>query len=115
MDVKRAETHLGNRKAPMARLIQKLGLRQFRNVGPLNNELLATDKVGIKLKQHIGAPCDPLVKVGDRVAKGQVIGRPPVSQRQAGHGRGGACVDRRHGDRGQRRRDLDSVERNSFR
>jgi len=45
----------------------------------LNNVLLATDKVGIKLKQHIGAPCDPLVKQGDRVIKGQVIGRPPVS------------------------------------
>ena len=52
----RAATHLGNRKAPMARLIQKLGLRQFRNVGPLNHDLLASDKVGIKLKQHIGAP-----------------------------------------------------------
>ena len=52
----RAETHLGNRKAPMARLIQKLGLRQFINKGPLCNALLATDKVGIKLKQHIGAP-----------------------------------------------------------
>ncbi len=63
----------------MSRLIQKLGLRQFRNVGPLNHELLATDKVGIKLKQHIGAPCDPMVKAGDRVVKGQVVGRPPVT------------------------------------
>ena len=82
----RAATHLGNRKAPMARLIQKLGLRQFRNVGPLNNDLLASDKVGIKLKQHIGAPCDPLVKAGDRVTKGQVIGRPPVANGKAAMG-----------------------------
>ena len=70
--------HLRNRKAPMARLIQKLGLRQFRNVGPLIPELLATDKVGIKLKQHIGAPCEPVVAAGDRVSKGQVLGRPPT-------------------------------------
>ena len=63
----------------MARLIQKLGLRQFRNVGPLKHELLATDKVGIKLKQHIGAACEPVVKAGDRVTKGQVVGRPPVA------------------------------------
>ena len=41
-------------------------------------ELLATDKVGIKLKQHIGAPCEPVVAVDDRVGKGQVLGRPPV-------------------------------------
>jgi Na+-translocating ferredoxin:NAD+ oxidoreductase RnfC subunit len=85
-NTERAATHLGNRKAPMARLIQKLGLRQFRNVGPLNHDLLASDKVGIKLKQHIGAPCDPLVKVGDRVTKGQVIGRPPVSNGKAAMG-----------------------------
>ena len=78
-DTKRAETHLRNRKAPMTRLIQKLGLRQFRNVGPLKPELLPTDKVGIKLKQHIGAPCEPMVSAGDRVNKGQVLGRPPVS------------------------------------
>ena len=74
----RAATHLRNRKAPMARLIQKLGLKQFRNVGPLNNTLLATDKVGIKLKQHIGAPCEPVVKAGDRVSKGQMVGRVPM-------------------------------------
>jgi Na+-translocating ferredoxin:NAD+ oxidoreductase RnfC subunit len=78
-DTKRAETHLRNRKAPMTRLIQKLGLRQFRNVGPLKPDLLSTDKVGIKLKQHIGAPCEPVVAVGERVNKGQVLGRPPLS------------------------------------
>lgn len=78
-DIKRAETHLRNRKAPMTRLITKLGLRQFRNVGPLLPDLLPTDKVGIKLKQHIGAPCEPMVAVGERVGKGQVLGRPPVN------------------------------------
>jgi Na+-translocating ferredoxin:NAD+ oxidoreductase RnfC subunit len=85
-DLKRAETHLRNRKAPMTRLIQKLGLRQFRNVGPLKPALLPTDKVGIKLKQHIGAPCEPLVSVGDRVDKGQVLGRPPINNGKAAMG-----------------------------
>jgi Na+-translocating ferredoxin:NAD+ oxidoreductase RnfC subunit len=74
----RPEFHMANRKAPMARLINKLGLRQFRNVGPLNNTLLDTGKVGIKLKQHIGAPCESAVAVGDRVKKGQIVGRLPV-------------------------------------
>jgi len=75
---RRPELHMANRKAPMARLMNKLGLRQFRNVGPLNHTLLAADKVGIKLKQHIGAPCESAVSVGDRVKKGQMVGRPPV-------------------------------------
>jgi Na+-translocating ferredoxin:NAD+ oxidoreductase RnfC subunit len=75
----RPEMHMANRKAPMARLITKLGLRQFRNVGPLNDVLLPAAKVGIKLKQHVGTPCESLVKVGDPVQKGQTIGRPPVN------------------------------------
>ena len=31
-------------------------------------------KVVIPMQQHIGAPCDPVVKVGDEVAVGQLIG-----------------------------------------
>jgi Na+-translocating ferredoxin:NAD+ oxidoreductase RnfC subunit len=75
----RAELHSANRKAPMPRLLQKLGLTQFRNVGPLRDELLAAGRVGIKLKQHLGAPCEPTIRAGDRVAKGQVVGRPPMA------------------------------------
>ena len=75
----RPELHLDNRKAPMARLMKKLGLRQFRNVGPLSDTLLPADRVGIKLKQHVGAACEPAVGVGQRVTKGQVVGRPPVA------------------------------------
>jgi len=75
---KRPELHMANRKAPMPRLLTKLGLRQFRNVGPLNDTLLAADRVGVKLKQHVGAPCEPLVAVGQRVTKGQPIARPPM-------------------------------------
>jgi Na+-translocating ferredoxin:NAD+ oxidoreductase RnfC subunit len=75
----RPEMHMANRKAPTARLLTKLGLRQFRNVGPLQEGLLPATKVGIKLKQHVGAPCEALVNAGDRVQKGQTIGRPPIT------------------------------------
>lgn len=75
----RARLHMNNRKAPMRRLMLKLGLTQFENKGPLDNQLMQAERVGIKLKQHVGAPCEPVVKVGDRVTKGQVVGQPPVS------------------------------------
>ena len=75
----RPQLHLANRKAPMQRLITKLGLRRFHNVGPLNEKLLAADRVGVKLKQHLGAPCEPTVQVGQRLTKGQTIGRPPLT------------------------------------
>ena len=39
--------------------------------------MLPAGKVGIKLKQHLGAACEPVVGVGQRVSKGQVVGRPP--------------------------------------
>ena len=85
--------HLANRKAPMARLITKLGLRQFRNVGPLNDDLLAADRVGIKLKQHIGAPCEPLVGVADRVQEGPGD-RPAAGERTASRPSAQPCTPR---------------------
>ena len=78
-NAKRPEQHMANRKAPTARLMTKLGLRQFRNVGPLNDTLMTAQQVGIKLKQHVGAPCEAAVAVGQSVRKGQVIARPPVA------------------------------------
>jgi len=76
---KRPELHMANRKAPMRRLMLKLGLTGFRNVGPLQKDPLVVDRVGVKLKQHIGAPCEPLVEVGQEVRLGEVIGSPGMT------------------------------------
>ena len=76
---RRPELHMNNRKAPMSRLMTKLGLGKFNNVGPLSDTLLETEQVGIALKQHVGAPCQPTVGIGQRVTKGQVLGKPPTS------------------------------------
>jgi Na+-translocating ferredoxin:NAD+ oxidoreductase RnfC subunit len=70
--------HMANRKAPTRRLLQKLGLMGFQNTGPLVESLLATAKVGIALKQHVGAPCEATVAAGAKVKAGQEVGRPPV-------------------------------------
>lgn len=75
----RATTHLENRATPTSRLMQRLGLKGFRNVGPLVDRLTSVDRVGIALRQHIGAECEPTVKPGEAVSRGQVVGRPPVN------------------------------------
>ncbi len=75
---RRAELHLNNRKAPMPRLIQKLALGQFVNKGPLRPGIVPTRRVGVALKQHIGEPCEALVKPGQVVKRGQLLGRPPT-------------------------------------
>jgi Na+-translocating ferredoxin:NAD+ oxidoreductase RnfC subunit len=82
----RPTIHLENRKAPMKRLMTKLGLVKFNNVGPLQRDLMETYKVGIKLKQHIGAACEAVVSVGQAVRKGEVVGRPPVQNGKAALG-----------------------------
>ncbi|HQH63373.1 MAG TPA: hypothetical protein PLE55_06975, partial [Clostridiales bacterium] len=38
----------------------------------------APSKVTLAMRQHIGAPCEPLVSAGQTVSRGQTIGRPPV-------------------------------------
>jgi Na+-translocating ferredoxin:NAD+ oxidoreductase RnfC subunit len=76
---RRPQLHMDNRKAPMRRLIQKLGLQNFNNVGPLVPALMKTAKVGIRLKQHAGAACEATVRVGQAVKVAQVVGTPPTN------------------------------------
>ena len=75
----RADRHLRNRKTPMPLLIQKIGLAKYVNKGPLDDKLVSATSVEIPLKQHIGAPCEVTVKVGDRVQVGQRIARRPIT------------------------------------
>jgi Na+-translocating ferredoxin:NAD+ oxidoreductase RnfC subunit len=52
----------------------------------LRAELLPARRVGIALKQHVGAPCQPTVKPGQIVRKGDLIGQPPMRDGQAALG-----------------------------
>ena len=75
-DPVRAELHLDNRRVPIGRLIRKLGLSSFTNKGLMREELYNPARVTLSLQQHIGAPAEPTVKVGDRVQVGDVVARP---------------------------------------
>jgi Na+-translocating ferredoxin:NAD+ oxidoreductase RnfC subunit len=65
------------RHVPVSSLIKKLGLSGFQNVGPLVDVAWDLAEVRIPLKQHAGAPAVPVVKAGERVRAGQVIGAAP--------------------------------------
>ncbi len=71
---RRAETMLPNRKAPMSKLIRRLDLHGFDNVGPMRPGPARIGRVGIPLRQHIGAPCQPTVQPGQRVRRGDLVG-----------------------------------------
>lgn len=65
------------RKVPVKSLFKKLGLGDFRNVGPLVDVEWRGAEVRIPLQMHIGAPAKAVVQVGDLVQRGQVIGAAP--------------------------------------
>ena len=64
------------RRVPMRRLIARLGLGEFNNVGPLVDFNFKARKVKILLKQHAGAPAAAVVKTGERVKTGDLLAAP---------------------------------------
>jgi Na+-translocating ferredoxin:NAD+ oxidoreductase RnfC subunit len=64
------------RRVPMRRLIARLGLGEFNNVGPLVDHPFSPKMVKILLKQHAGEPAVPVVKCGDRVRTGDLLAVP---------------------------------------
>ena len=64
------------RRVPMRRLIARLGLGEFNNVGPLHEHSFSPRKVNLHLKQHAGLPAVPVVKCGDRIRVGDLLAVP---------------------------------------
>ncbi len=64
------------RKVPEERLMARLGLSRYYVDAPMDETLVDVPKVKVLLSQHIGAPAKAIVKVGDEVARGQMIAEP---------------------------------------
>jgi Na+-translocating ferredoxin:NAD+ oxidoreductase RnfC subunit len=64
------------RRVPMRRLMSRLGLNSYNNVGPLLDRSLNPGRVVLPLKQHSGPPAAPAVKPGDHVRAGDLIAAP---------------------------------------
>ncbi len=72
------------RRVPMRRLMARLGLNSFNNVGPLTERHLAPRRVVLPLNQHSGAPALPLFKPGDHVHLGDLVAAPAQGEPGAG-------------------------------
>ncbi len=64
------------RKVPMERLMARLDLTRYDKEAPLDESSAHIRKVKILLSQHIGAPASAVVKMGDKVLRGQMIAEP---------------------------------------
>ena len=65
------------RKIPTARLMERLRVKQYDDHPPFYEERIEPKEVSVPLKQHMGAPAVAVVKQGDRVKKGDLIGSIP--------------------------------------
>ncbi|MHC6179019.1 4Fe-4S dicluster domain-containing protein [Clostridium sp. JNZ X4-2] len=63
------------RKVPTNRLISRLALNKYVDQQIEEGDEITPEEVSIPLKQGIGAPASPVVKAGDKVEKGQLIGK----------------------------------------
>lgn len=68
------------RKVPVNRLVAKLGLLPYKKEAPLTETSYSPARVRIMLSQHLGAPCAPVVSVGQKVAFGAKVGEAPAGQ-----------------------------------
>lgn len=63
------------RKVPMKRLVSRLGLKKYDIPAPLTDEEVKAKEYKIMLSQGIGAPAEAVVKKGDKIESGQLVGK----------------------------------------
>ena len=72
-----ADPERGNRKVPTKRAAGRAGVLEYYDYEIDDLVEAAPASVQIPLKQHIGAPSEPVVREGDTVARGQLVARCP--------------------------------------
>ncbi len=73
----RPDPMLGLKNVPVKRLIARMNLAGYDKPAPFSPKTVAPASVRLLLRQHVGKPAEPVVKVGELVGKGQLIARIP--------------------------------------
>lgn len=68
------------RRTPLKQLIQRLGIEEYDQPTPFQKIDCRPASVSIPVSQHIGAPAQPVVKVGQSVTRGELIADIPPEQ-----------------------------------
>jgi Na+-translocating ferredoxin:NAD+ oxidoreductase RnfC subunit len=84
-EIPEPRSYRDGRRIPLPRLTARLGLMEFDAPAEWSDDRVAVKQVAIPLLQHTGAPSELVVRKGDRVKRGDLIGRIP-------EGKLGACV-----------------------
>jgi Na+-translocating ferredoxin:NAD+ oxidoreductase RnfC subunit len=65
------------RKIPLRRLMERLEVTRYDTHPPFYGDAIEIKRVSIPLQQHLGKPAVAVVRPGDRVKKGDLIGEIP--------------------------------------
>jgi len=65
------------RKIPLRRLMERLEVTRYDTHPPFYGDAIEVKRVSIPLQQHLGKPAVAVVRPGDRVKKGDLIGEIP--------------------------------------
>lgn len=76
-EIRKEDPMAQHRLIPSSRLMERMKLRAWYREAPMTSEIYEPAVVHLKLQQHIGAPAQPVVRVGEVVSKGQVVGEIP--------------------------------------
>ena len=68
------------RHVPLKSLMQKLGVKDYDVPAPWIECDYQPQRITLPLSQHLGAPAEPVVRVGDRVTAGQLVADIPEGQ-----------------------------------
>jgi Na+-translocating ferredoxin:NAD+ oxidoreductase RnfC subunit len=68
------------RRVPVKKLMTRLGVKQYEAEAEYVKMDIQPTVVYMPLKQHVGAPSEPIVKQGQAVKKGQLIAQIPADQ-----------------------------------
>ncbi|MDI6641403.1 MAG: SLBB domain-containing protein [Elusimicrobiota bacterium] len=68
------------RSVPLEHILSRLDLLTYDKPAPFTDRSIEISEVKIPLLQHTGLPAIPIVKVGDKVKKGDLIGKIPEGQ-----------------------------------
>lgn len=61
------------RRVPLKQLMKRMDILKYESETPFRKETIEPAQVKILLKQHTGAPAKAIVKIGDAVAKGDLV------------------------------------------
>ncbi len=73
----RASMFLETRKVPVRRLMERLQVASYDVHPPFHEGAADIAEVRIPLQQHLGKPAVPVVRAGDRVREGDLVGEIP--------------------------------------